>query len=77
MRVYEELICEDIGRHVLETLHLSEKDFIDKADTKAIEILEEIKNVLHSDLSDFDTVEKIVSIFEEYNIDCGGCHDFG
>ncbi len=27
--------------------------------------------------TDFDIVEKIVRIFETYNLDAGNCHDFG
>ena len=47
------------------------------ADTTAIIILDEIKNVICNDeLSDFDTVEEIVCILEKNNIDCGGRHDF-
>ena len=27
-------------------------------------------------IDDFEIVEKIVCVFEKYNIDFGGCHDF-
>ena len=45
----------------------------------SLEILENVRNVLsqHDKLSDFEIVEKIVCIFEKYNIDCNSCHDFG
>ena len=76
MRVYEELICEDIGRYIIDHLKFCKEEFIEDGDTKAIEILEEIKKVLHSNLSDFEMIEKIVSIFKKNNIDCGSCHDF-
>ena len=47
------------------------------ADDTAINILDEIKNVICNDeLSDFDAVEEIVCILEKNNIDCGGRHDF-
>ena len=45
-----------------------------------IEILQKIQNVLiesDDDEDDFYTVDKIVCIFYEYDLDCGGCHDFG
>ncbi|MBQ7036709.1 MAG: hypothetical protein IJN74_04370 [Clostridia bacterium] len=47
------------------------------ADTTAILMLAEIQDVIKDDAnSDFDAVEKIVCIFEKYNIDFGFRHDF-
>ena len=46
------------------------------ADTTAIKALSEIQNILASDLDDFETVERIVCVFEKYNLNAGGCHDF-
>ena len=45
----------------------------------AIIILDEIKSVIQTQEleDDFDVVEKIVRIFEKYNIDAGFRHDFG
>ncbi|MGN0106352.1 MAG: hypothetical protein ACI4A5_01480 [Hominilimicola sp.] len=79
MRIIEELLCEDIGRNVLEMLEFCKGDFIETADAKAVEVLEKIKIVLyrHEELSDFEIVEEIVNIFGKYNIHTGGCHDFG
>ncbi len=51
-------------------------------DTIATKALKEIQDVIKSgnivdgDRSDFDIVEEIVCIFEKYEIDAGGCHDF-
>lgn len=48
------------------------------ADTTAIKALSEIKEIIHSEeKSDFEIVEEIVCVFEKYNIELGGCHDFG
>lgn len=79
MKVAEELLCQDIGRNVLNMLELNKSEFIKNADTKAEEVLEKIKAVLykHEELSDFEIVDEIVEIFIKYNIDIGGCHDFG
>lgn len=79
MKVTEELLCQDIGRNVLNMLELNKSEFIKNADTKAEEVLEKIKAVLykHEELSDFEIVDEIVEIFIKYNIDIGGCHDFG
>ena len=46
------------------------------ADTIAIKALSEIQNILASDLDDFEIVEQIVCVFEKYNLNAGGCHDF-
>lgn len=40
-------------------------------------ILDRIKKcIIDGELSDFEVVERIVGIFEEYNIDIGARHDF-
>lgn len=47
------------------------------ADTTAIKILEEIRQVIANDaFSDFEVVEEIVCILEKNDIYCGGRHDF-
>ena len=47
------------------------------ADSTAIKVLLEIQNVIQNDeISDFDAIEKIVKIFERYNISAGLRHDF-
>ncbi len=79
MKVAEELLCQDIGRNVLNMLEFCKEEFIETTDAKAVEVLEKIKAVLyrHEELSDFEIVNEIVIIFIKYNIDIGGCHDFG
>ncbi|MBQ3053291.1 MAG: hypothetical protein IJC89_00105 [Clostridia bacterium] len=50
-------------------------DFI--ADTVAINALSEIQKIIKNDeLSDFETVERIVCIFEKYKLDFGSQHNF-
>ena len=47
------------------------------ADTVAISMLQEILFVIKDDtLSDFEMVDRIVTIFEDKNIQTGSCHDF-
>ena len=46
------------------------------ADTTAIKALSEIQSILAGDLDDFEIVEKIICVFEKYNLNAGGCHDF-
>ena len=46
-------------------------------ESKSVSALSESQQVIQNDvLSDFEMVEEIVCIFEKYNIDAGGCHDF-
>ena len=62
------------------TKHLRDVSLTD--DTIATKALMEIKAVLKSGnvvdgcRNDFEIVEEIVDIFEKYEIDAGGCHDF-
>ncbi len=46
------------------------------ANTAAVKALSEIQNILANDLEDFETVEQIVCVFEKYNLNAGGCHNF-
>lgn len=47
------------------------------ADSTAIEMLSQIQAVIkNKNYSDFEAIEKIVCIFEKYNIDFGSRHDF-
>ena len=47
------------------------------ADTTAIKVVAKIQKVIKDEnCSDFDAIEKIVCIFEEYKIDAGFRHDF-
>ena len=68
MRIYEKLVCEDVGRRILDTLYLCKEEFIENADTKAVEILEDIKSVLLSDLSESEMIEKIIGIYNKNNL---------
>jgi len=77
-----ELCAREFGKcikHNLETASV-ELDLSKIADTKAIQILSEIKSVLEKydlmEMNDFDTVENIVCIFEKHGISTGCCHDF-
>ena len=66
-------IC-DIIRSELVDFEIDEEKIVN---SKAIEILTEIQEILKiSGDSDFDTVEKLVGVFEKYKLDTGGCHDF-
>ncbi|MCC8160260.1 MAG: hypothetical protein LIO53_02915 [Oscillospiraceae bacterium] len=78
MKVSEEIIYRDIGRMILNMLTESESEIIKTSETRATEVLEEIKAVLHKhqELSDFEIVDRIVDIFIDNGMDIGGCHDF-
>ncbi len=77
--ISRELLSYVIKNEVQNTLADIDDKIINKVHSLSTEILEDIKTVLsqHYKLSDFEMIEKIVVIFEKYNIDCGSCHDFG
>ena len=63
---------------LLENDSLSGETVRRPAEQDAVKILAAIQRLLsRPGLSDFDRVEEIVSIFEEYGLDSGCCHDFG
>ena len=66
-------VCDIIQSEIV-AFEIDEESIVN---TKAIEILTEIQEILKiSGDSDFDTVEKIVAVFDKYKLDVGGCHDF-
>ena len=70
MELFKHYICDAICN-----LEIDVDEF---PDSMALNVLEEIKKVIQNEeYSDFDKVEKIVCLFEEYDIDAGACHDFG
>ncbi|MBR4723231.1 MAG: hypothetical protein IK072_00665 [Clostridia bacterium] len=78
MNIKLELLKGAICDAVTRGLEYAEIDADEIADTTAIKVLSEIKEIISDDKkSDFDIVEEIVCVFEKYNIGAGGCHDFG
>ena len=72
---------ELLRRHIIDIIRFRTQDLeIDAsqiADTTATMMLGEIQKVIQDEnYSDFEAIEKIVFIFEKYNIDFGGRHDF-
>ena len=77
MHLKLELLQNAIFDAISEKLSYMEIDADEIADTTAIKALSEIKEIINDDTkSDFDVVEEIVCVFEKYNIDIGGRHDF-
>ena len=78
MNIKLELSVTEIAEFIKEKLNEKEFDISQLVDAKAIQILQEIQDVLAwDDLSDFGAIEKIVCIFENHNLSTGGRHDFG
>ena len=69
------VISETI-KDAIEYLHIDTNDVIP---TVILLALQEIQNILCNDeiIDDFDVVEKIVLVFEKYQLDAGNRHDFG
>ncbi len=77
MDIKLELISEDIAELVCRKIDCLNIDVNLIAQSKAIEILNNIQQILKNDtLSDFEMIEEIVTIFENHNLSCGNCHDF-
>ena len=66
-------IC-NYGLSYISDFEIDENGIID---TMAIKILKKIQQIIKEESSDFDKIEEIVCLFEEYDIDAGACHDFG
>lgn len=78
MSVYEELLADSLADFIKEELKFKGFDAKKKVNTKAVQILQEIQDVLACESkSDFDVVEEIVCIFEKHHISVMGRHDFG
>ena len=77
MTVKTELLKQFLADAVCRNLQdFAEFDETLIANTTAIKALAEIQAVLKKDMSDFETVEKIICIFEKYKLDPGSCHNF-
>ena len=72
-----ELLADSLAELISQSLLMNKIDANALLDTKAIKILDEIKDVICDDtLDDFYVVDEIVEIFVRNKIDIGGRHDF-
>ena len=77
MNIKTELIKNYIAEVVCSNISDFEIDESKITDTTTVKVISEIQQVLHSgELDDFEMIEKIVLIFEKYNLNAGSCHDF-
>ena len=77
MNIKVELLKSYISDFIKYRIEDFEIDASQIADTVAIKMLREIQSIIKNEsYSDFDAVEEIVRVFEKYNIDFGGRHDF-
>ena len=64
----------DVINSNIESFEIDENEI---ADTLAINMLREIQSIVKNEnYSDFEAIEKIVCLFENYKIDYGFRHDF-
>ena len=76
MNIKTELIKSSIAEMVCGRITDFDIDESKVANSKAIQVLGEIQEVLKNGEDDFLIVEDIVEIFIKHNLDFGGCHDF-
>jgi len=77
MKIKTELLKAYISDYVKQRIDDFEIDADEITNTVAIKMLSEIQAILQKEENpDFEIVEQIVCVFEKYNIDFGGCHDF-
>ena len=76
MNIKLELLKDHITYFINSRLDDFDIDADKIADSIAISVLAEIQNVIKDNKNtDFDVVEKIVSLLESNGIDCGSRHD--
>ncbi len=77
MELKAELLACTVADLISQKIDLKGIDWSSLTNSIAIDILSEIREIIQEDTSDFDAIEKIVDLFDKYNIDAGGRHDFG
>jgi len=77
MNIKTEIIKSHISDMICNSISDFDIDADEIATSRAIEMLEEIQQILKNDsLDDFEMIDEIVLVFYRNNIDIGGCHDF-
>lgn len=77
MNIKTELLKNYIIDYINSNIQDFEIDANTIIDTSATNMIFEIQQIIKNDsYSDFEIVEKIVSVFEKYNVDFGSCHNF-
>ena len=77
MNIKKELLRSGIEDFIVNNLDEFEIDENEITNTVAINMLGEIQSIIRNEkCSDFDAIEKIVCIFEKYDVDFGSRHDF-
>jgi len=73
----EQLLVSHITQFVKDSIDTMNIDVNEVVYSTALAALFEIQKVLkNTETDDFEKIEAIVCIFEEYNLDAGVCHDF-
>ena len=77
MDIKKELLIRHISVAIEDALGMIDFDADEIANSTAIEVLTEIQEIISDEaLSDFEAIEEIVRVFEEYKLSFGGRHDF-
>lgn len=77
MTIKTEILKKHISDYIIFHINDFEIDADEIVNTVAIEILQQIQDIIKDDeTTDFEKVENIVLLFEKHNIDSMPCHDF-
>ena len=77
MKIKTQLLKKHIADYICKQINDFEIDENKIMEIAAIKLLEEIQKILkNNSYSDFEMIEKIITLFEKNNIDYGSCHDF-
>lgn len=73
-----ELLYQELGRFIIEQFQETKFYYEEVIQQKSVQALAQIRAVIQDETySDFDAVEEIVCIFEQYGISAEDRHDFG
>jgi len=77
MNIKTELLKNYISDYINNRIEDFDLDADDITNTLAIDMLEEIQRIIkNEDFTDFEVVEEIVILFQNYGLDFGSRHNF-
>ncbi len=77
MNIKLELLKNQLSDVLFRNIEVLDIDINQIVQSTAISMLEKIQNIIKDEsLSDFEVIDNIICVFEEYGINCGSRYDF-